>query len=44
HGLTAEEARRVIERLQIHGREPEPLRVAHLVAGALTRGESRGRA
>lgn len=43
-GLTVEEAQRVIERLQINGLEPEPLRVAHLVAGALSRGESRGRA
>ncbi len=42
NGLDTTEARRVIERLQIHGRQPEPLRVAHLVAGALARGESRG--
>lgn len=42
-GISGEEARRVLERLAIHARMPEPLRVAHLIAGALGRGESRGR-
>ncbi|HWP67354.1 MAG TPA: DUF99 family protein [Candidatus Limnocylindria bacterium] len=42
-GLDAGEARRVVERLAIHGRIPEPLRVAHLIAGAVARGVSRGR-
>lgn len=42
-GLSPEEARQVVERFALHGHIPEPLRVAHLVAGALARGESRGR-
>jgi endonuclease V-like protein UPF0215 family len=40
--LTAIEA--LLTRLQLHGRMPEPLRVAHLVAGGVTTGESRHRA
>jgi len=43
-GLSTEEARGVVERFALHGHVPEPLRVAHLIAGALGRGESRGRA
>lgn len=43
-GLSLAEAAAAVERLAIHGALPEPLRVAHLVAGALVRGESRGRA
>lgn len=43
-GLSTSEAEAVIERLAVHGAIPEPLRVAHLIAGALARGESRGRA
>ena len=42
-GLTLDEARRVVGRFALHGHIPEPLRVAHLIAGALGRGESRGR-
>jgi len=42
--LSREEARAVIRRLAVHGKIPEPLRVAHLIAGALGEGESRGRA
>jgi endonuclease V-like protein UPF0215 family len=42
-GLTLEEAERVIRRLAVHSRIPEPLRAAHLIAGALARGQSRGR-
>ncbi|HEU4698603.1 MAG TPA: DUF99 family protein [Gemmatimonadales bacterium] len=42
-GLTRAEAERVVTRLAVHGHIPEPLRVAHLVAGGLGRGESRGR-
>jgi len=42
-GLTLEEARGVLGRFALHGHIPEPLRVAHLIAGALGRGESRGR-
>jgi hypothetical protein len=43
-GLTLEEAQAVIERFTLHGHTPEPLRVAHLIAGALVNGQSRGRA
>jgi endonuclease V-like protein UPF0215 family len=42
-GLSTDEAAAVIERLAMHGALPEPLRVAHLVAGALAGGQSRGR-
>ncbi|MBN1140821.1 MAG: DUF99 family protein [Deltaproteobacteria bacterium] len=41
-GLSMEEARETIERFALHGRMPEPIRAAHLIAGALTRGASRG--
>lgn len=43
-GLSLAEAEAVITRLSIHGSIPEPLRVAHLVAGGVTTGQSRGRA
>lgn len=43
-GLSPAEAEQVLRRFALHGRLPEPLRVAHLVAGALTGGSSRGRA
>jgi endonuclease V-like protein UPF0215 family len=42
-GLTAAEAEAVVRRLAVNGHVPEPLRTAHLIAGALGRGESRGR-
>lgn len=42
-GLTLEDAERVIERLAVHSQIPEPLRVAHLIAGAMESGTSRGR-
>ena len=42
-GLSQGEARAVVRRLALHGHIPEPLRVAHLIAGALAEGESRGR-
>ncbi|OFV86920.1 MAG: hypothetical protein A3J75_02615 [Acidobacteria bacterium RBG_16_68_9] len=42
-GLSLEQAEAVVSRLAVHGRIPEPLRVAHLIAGALADGESRGR-
>jgi endonuclease V-like protein UPF0215 family len=42
-GLTPEEARAVIDRLAVHSQIPEPLRVAHLIAGAIGKGASRGR-
>ena len=43
-GISLDASARVIERLAVHGRLPEPLRVAHLVAGGLVRGHSRGAA
>jgi endonuclease V-like protein UPF0215 family len=43
-GISLDDARDVIERSAVHGRVPEPLRVAHLVAGGVTTGHSRGRA
>lgn len=41
--LTLAEAEGIVERLAIHSVVPEPLRVAHAVAGGIARGESRGR-
>lgn len=41
-GLSLEEAGALVTRLAVHGKLPEPLRVAHLIAGALGRGQSRG--
>jgi endonuclease V-like protein UPF0215 family len=41
--ITKEDAARTIARFAIHGNIPEPLRVAHLVAGGMATGESRGR-
>ena len=41
-GLTTAEATAVIDRFAVHSYIPEPLRVAHLIAGAVGRGESRG--
>ncbi len=43
-GLTADEAGELVGRLAVHGHVPEPLRVAHLIAGGVTTGCSRGRA
>jgi len=43
-GLTLREAGKVIERFTACGRIPEPLRVAHLIAGGVGGGQSRGRA
>ena len=43
-GLDAEAAAGLLDRLRLHGRLPEPLRVAHLIAGGVTTGESRHRA
>ncbi|MFH1408649.1 MAG: DUF99 family protein [Nanoarchaeota archaeon] len=43
-GCFAEEAVKIIALTTAHGNLPEPLRVAHLVAGGITTGESRGRA
>jgi uncharacterized protein len=43
-GLSIEEARRLVAATTLHGNIPEPLRLAHLIAGGVTTGRSRGRA
>ncbi len=43
-GLSLPEARKLVEATTLHGNIPEPLRVAHLIAGGITTGRSRGRA
>jgi endonuclease V-like protein UPF0215 family len=43
-GLDLAEAHALLTQHQSHGNLPEPLRVAHLVAGGLVRGQSTGRA
>jgi hypothetical protein len=43
-GISASNAERLIAGLQLHGQLPEPLRVAHMIAGGVTTGESRHRA
>ncbi len=42
-GLTATEAAQVVERFAVYSHLPEPLRTAHLIAGAVAGGQSRGR-
>lgn len=41
-GLTLPQAEAALATLTVTGRIPEPLRVAHLIAGGVTRGSSRG--
>lgn len=43
-GLEDEEAEELIELAITHGQIPEPLRIAHLIATGIVRGESEGRA
>jgi endonuclease V-like protein UPF0215 family len=43
-GISLEDAGAVIARLAVNGSIPEPLRVAHLIAGGVATGRSRGRA
>jgi endonuclease V-like protein UPF0215 family len=43
-GLDMNEARDLVMATTLHGNVPEALRVAHLVAGGITTGRSRGRA
>lgn len=43
-GLSMEEAKRMLENTTEHGVIPEPLRLAHIIAGGTTTGKSRGRA
>jgi len=42
-GISRGESEAVIERLAVHGKIPEPLRAAHLIAGGIATGRSRGR-
>ena len=42
-GIEVADAERVIRSLAVHGNVPEPLRAAHLIAGGIARGQSRGR-
>lgn len=43
-GISISDTESLLTSLQLHGRMPEPLRVAHLIAGGVTTGESRHRA
>jgi uncharacterized protein len=43
-GLSLDEAARLLEATTVVGRVPEPLRLAHLIAGGIEDGHSRGRA
>ena len=42
-GLELDQATQLVETLTIHGKLPEPVRVAHLIAGGYVDGLSRGR-
>lgn len=41
-GLTRRQAASVLSRFTLYGNMPEPLRTAHMIAGALSHGQSRG--
>lgn len=43
-GIEPDALRMLLHAVTLHGKIPEALRVAHLIAGAVTRGVSRGRA
>lgn len=43
-GLERRDAEAMLKATTLHGNLPEPLRLAHLIAGGVTTGESRGRA
>ena len=43
-GLDAAAAAALLRATTLHGNVPEPLRLAHLIAGGVTTGASRGRA
>jgi endonuclease V-like protein UPF0215 family len=43
-GLSLELAAQILRATTLHGNLPEPLRIAHLIAGGITTGRSRGRA
>jgi endonuclease V-like protein UPF0215 family len=42
-GVTVEQVATVVREFTVDGRIPEPLRTAHLIAGAIVDGQSRGR-
>jgi hypothetical protein len=42
-GIDPAHTRALLARCALHSRVPEPLRAAHLIAGGVARGESRGR-
>lgn len=42
-GISPDATRKLLERTTLHGNIPEPLRLAHLIAGGVTTGRSRGR-
>jgi endonuclease V-like protein UPF0215 family len=42
-GLSRKEAETAIRRYAVHSKIPEPLRAAHLIAGGIATGQSRGR-
>jgi endonuclease V-like protein UPF0215 family len=42
-GISLADAERVVTRFAVHGHIPEPLRTAHIIAGGIATGESRGR-
>lgn len=41
-GISPDQAAAVLDQFAVHGNIPEPLRTAHLIAGALVYGQSRG--
>ena len=43
-GIDLEEAKRLLQLFTIRGRLPEPIRISHIIASGVVRGESRGRA
>ena len=43
-GLSLRDAQEIIQRSTIRGLIPEPLRVAHIIASGITKGDSKGRA
>jgi endonuclease V-like protein UPF0215 family len=42
-GLSMETARKLVDATTLHGNVPEPVRLAHLIAGGIVTGTSRGR-
>jgi endonuclease V-like protein UPF0215 family len=43
-GIDRDGARALLDATTLHGNLPEPLRIAHLIAGGIATGESHGRA